>query len=288
MTTTAVRDRGDGWHGDLLDLDAYLARIGHTGERAPTLACLRAVHRGHTTSIPFENVSAVLGIPLPLDIESVQDKLVRSPRGGYCYEHVTLFAAALKRLGFRFTALSGRVSLGADKILPATHALLAVTPADDDRTWLCDVGFGGGPLEPVELADGAESEFDGWRFRMERRPDAQGFAHWWLHQYGPEGWVDRHTFTLNPQYRIDYVVGSHYVGTHPRSPFVKRLFAQRFSATRHDQIDGLTWSTTLPDGTRTESEIGPGDLQRVLREDFGIDLDADVITRLTAGRPDTP
>ncbi|MCX4539429.1 arylamine N-acetyltransferase [Streptomyces sp. NBC_01565] len=281
--TTAHHDRGDSWHGELLDLDAYFERLGHTGDRVPTLACLRALHRAHTTSIPFENVSAVLGIPLPLDIESVQDKLVRSARGGYCYEHVSLFAAALERLGFRFTALTGRVSLGADKILPATHAVLAVTACDDDRTWLCDVGFGGGPLEPVELADGAEADFDGWRFRMERRPDAQGFEHWWLHQYGADGWVDRHTFTLNPQYPIDYTVGSHFVGTHPRSPFVKRLIAQQFSASRHHQIDGLNWITTLPDGTRTEQKIEPEDLQRVLREEFGIVLDADVVTRLTAG-----
>ncbi|MFH8641022.1 arylamine N-acetyltransferase [Streptomyces goshikiensis] len=285
--TTARHDRGDSWHGELLDLDAYLERLGHTGERAPTLACLRALHRAHTTSIPFENVSAVLGVPLPLDVESVQDKLVRRARGGYCYEHVTLFAAALEKLGFRFTAHTGRVSLGADKILPATHALLTVTPSDDDRTWLCDVGFGGGPLEPVELADGAEAEADGWRFRVERRPDAQGFEHWWLHQYGAGGWLDRHTFTLTPQYPIDYEVGSHFVGTHPRSPFVKRLIAQRFSVARHHQIDGLTWSTTLPDGTRTEQKIEPEDLQRVLREEFGIDLDPEMVSRLKA-RSDAP
>ncbi|MEV8533692.1 arylamine N-acetyltransferase [Streptomyces sp. NPDC051211] len=273
-------DRGDGWQGDRLDLDAYLGRLGYDGERAPTLDVLRALHRAHVTSIPFENVYAVLGIPLPLDVESVEDKLVRRQRGGYCYEHVTLFAAALENLGFRFTAMSGRITLGADKILPATHALLAVTASDDDRTWLCDVGFGAGPLGPVELADGAEAEFDGWRFRLERRTDVHGFDQWWLYQYGPDGWIDRHTFTLNPQYPIDYVVGSHYVGSHPRSPFVKRLFAQQFSAARHHQIDGLTWTTTYPDGTRTEQTVEPAGLRHVLEKEFGILLDSEEIDRL--------
>ncbi|QES51708.1 acetyltransferase [Streptomyces venezuelae] len=276
-------DHGGHWDGDALDLDAYLGRLGHTGQRTPTLEVLRALHRAHVTSIPFENVNAVLGIPLPLDLESVQDKLVRSRRGGYCYEHVTLFAAALERLGFRFTALIGRVTLGNEKILPATHALLAVQPSDDERTWLCDVGFGGGPLGPVELADGAEADFAGWRFRMERRARVLGVDEWWLHQYGADGWLDRHTFTLLPQYPIDYVVGSHFVGSHPRSPFVKRLFAQHFSADRHQLIDGLNWIQVLPDGTRSEQKLEVTDLQRVLDEEFGIELDAGVIARLPVG-----
>ncbi|WP_372351321.1 hypothetical protein [Streptomyces sp. KL116D] len=34
--------------------------------------------------------------------------------GRLLYEHTVLFAAALEKLGFRFTAVSGRVQLGAD------------------------------------------------------------------------------------------------------------------------------------------------------------------------------
>ncbi|MGW7657702.1 arylamine N-acetyltransferase, partial [Streptomyces tendae] len=46
-----------------LDLDAYLARIGWTGDRrpAPTVETLRAVHRAHLTSIPCETLGARLG-----------------------------------------------------------------------------------------------------------------------------------------------------------------------------------------------------------------------------------
>ncbi|MGG8408058.1 arylamine N-acetyltransferase family protein [Streptomyces sp. 12297] len=274
--------QGSGWNGEELDLDAYLGRLGYTGERAPTLAVLRALHRAHVTSIPFENVAAVLGLPVPLDVGSVQDKLVGSARGGYCFEHVTLFAAALERLGFRFSGVTGRVTLGADKILPATHALVVVQPSDDDRLWLCDVGFGAGPLGPVELADGATVENDGWRHRLERRPGVHGFDEWWLYQWGPDGWADRHTFTLNPQYPIDYVVGSHFVATHARSPFVKRLFAQHFAADRHQRIDGLTWATTLPDGTVTQRQIAPADLREVLGKEFGIELDEDQVAALVA------
>ncbi|WP_235092384.1 arylamine N-acetyltransferase family protein [Streptomyces sp. A1-5] len=208
---------GHGWHGEELDLEAYLERVGYQGERTPTLAVLRALQRAHVTSVPFENFTTMLGAPVPLDLKSVQGKLVHSRRGGYCFEHAVLFAAALERLGFTFQGLMGRVTLGASKVLPGTHALLAVRPADDDRWWLCDVGFGRGPLEPIEIADNNEVDFGGWRFRLERRAGAFG-DDWWLYQHETDGWLDRHTFTLTPQYSIDYVVGSHYVSTHPRSP----------------------------------------------------------------------
>ncbi|MEU6314811.1 arylamine N-acetyltransferase [Streptomyces sp. NPDC047014] len=273
------------WQGGLLDLDGYLEAVGFTGERAPSLAVLRALHRAHVTALRFENFDSVLGVAVALDVPSVQDKLVRRGRGGYCYEHVVLFAAALERLGFAFTALTGRVTLGSQKVTPATHALLLVETAGDGRRWLCDVGFGAGPLEPVELADGARSEAGGWRLRMERRPGAFGIDHWWLHQHGPGGWTDRHTFTLTPQYPVDYVGGSHYVGTHPRSPFTRRPIAQRFDAGRHLMLDGLLLTTTLPDGTRTEESVPPGELGRLLREGFGIAVDEETAARLAAAVP---
>lgn len=259
-----------GWNGDELDLDAYLRRIGFDGDPVPTLANLRALQRAHVTSIPFENLEIMLGRPILLDLEALQDKLVRRRRGGYCYEHVKLFAAALERIGFELTGLQGRVTMGAAEARPATHALLRVTTADDDRAWLCDVGFGRGPLEPLELVGGGEIDQDGWRLRLEHRPGADL---WTLHQYGPDGWVDRHRFTLDPKYTIDYVVGSYYVSTHPRSPFTMRPYVQRFGADRHEVLDGTTWSTTTPDGTRRERRIEPAELPKLWDDVFGIVLD---------------
>ncbi|MFE2128606.1 arylamine N-acetyltransferase family protein [Streptomyces amritsarensis] len=290
--------RPDRWSGELLDLDAYLARIGYDGPREPTLAVLRGLQRAHTAGIPFENVHAVLGRDLPLDLPSIEARLVRDRRGGYCFEHVLLFAAALERLGFHVTGMIGRVSLGAPKVLPATHGLLAVTARDDDREWLCDVGFGAGPLGPIELADGAHVAYDGWRHLLQRRPGAHGIDQWWLYQAsprpsGPDGdpgrapspWIDRHTFTLTAQYPIDYVVGSHFVGTHARSPFVRRLFAQRMTPAAHHSLDDLTLVTTLPDGTSTTGQIAPQALDGTLREVFGIALTQEELHEIAARRP---
>ncbi|MGW5383756.1 arylamine N-acetyltransferase family protein [Nocardia sp. NPDC003963] len=269
------------WNGDALDLDAYLARIGYTGPRTPTLPVLRELVAAHTTAVPFENLEAVLGRPVPLDLETLQDKLIRRRRGGYCYENVAVFAAALERFGFGVTGLSGRVTMGSGGLRPATHALLRITAADDDRVWLADVGFGAGPSEPYELIDRPD-EFllGGWRFRLERTRGESGGDEWILHQFAGAGWVDRYTFTTNPQYRIDYEVGNHFVSTSPRSPFTQRPFVQRFLPGVHHTLDGRTLTTEHPDGTSASRELELAELPKVLAEVFDIDLSGEAAEEL--------
>lgn len=272
------------WHGDELDLDAYLMRIGFDAERPPTAQTLAALHRAHTTSIPFENLEIMLGRPIVLDLDSLQNKLIQHDRGGYCYEHVTVFAAALERLGFRFTALAGRVTLGAEAKRPRTHALIIVE-FGDNRRWLCDVGFGRGPLEPIELIAGNEVDQDGWQLRLSRAPLGASTEvlhpdEWTLWQRssvdGKVGWLDRHVFTLDPQYPIDYAVGNHYVSTSPRSPFTTRPFVQRFAADVQHILDGTTWTTTNPDGSCFARDVEVGEVPALLADTFGIELsDAD-------------
>lgn len=268
------------WRGDELDLDAYLERIGFDGERVATAQTLAALHRAHTTSIPFDNLEIMLGRPIVLDLHTLQDKLIRRRRGGYCYEHVTVLAAALERLGFRFTALAGRVTLGAEAKRPRTHALILVE-FDDHRRWLCDVGFGRGPLEPIELIAGNEVDQDGWRLRLSSAPLGTGTEvlhpdEWTLWQRssvdGNLTWLDRHRFTLEPQYPIDYDVASHYVSTSPRSPFTTRPFVQRFAADVQHVLDGTTWTTTNPDGSCSAREVEIRDVPALLADTFGVEL----------------
>ena len=75
----------------MLDLDAYLARIGLSGQPA-----LAEVHRAHVTSIPFENLDPRRGIPVSLAPENLERKLVDARRGGYCFEQNLLLATALE------------------------------------------------------------------------------------------------------------------------------------------------------------------------------------------------
>ncbi|MFA1540533.1 arylamine N-acetyltransferase family protein [Actinomadura monticuli] len=282
-------DLGYGWQGELLDLPAYLKRVGYDGEPAPTGEALRALHRAHVTSIPFENLEIMLGRPIGLSLDAVQAKLVERPRGGYCFEHNRLFAAVLERLGYEVTALTGRVTLGAANLRPPTHALLHVRAPGaprDEPAWLCDVGFGGGPLEPLRLVDGEEVVQDGWGFRLQRgrtvtawTPPTTG---WELHQTGADGWLQRHTFTLDEAFRVDFDVLNYYVSTNPRSPFTTRPFTQRFSPDALRALDGTTLTVTRPDGSAESRELAPEELPETLERDFGIVLEAEDAARLIA------
>ncbi|MBO8193016.1 arylamine N-acetyltransferase [Streptomyces oryzae] len=263
------------WHGDQLDLDAYLSRLGYEGERVPALETLRALQRAHVLSVRWDNLDSFLYRSVSLELADLEEKLIRRGRGGYCYEHVTLYAAALERLGFRFTAVSGRVQLGAEKILPATHAMLLVDLGG--RRWLSDVGFGISPLAPIELVDGNEVTIEGRPFLLRRTEITPGADGWALHQPdGHGGWMVRHNFTENPQYPVDYALGNHFIATSGHSPFNRRPFLQRIRADRTDQLDGLIWTTTAADSTEPEPDeqrtVEPHELPKLLSDTFGVEL----------------
>ncbi|WP_026919805.1 arylamine N-acetyltransferase family protein [Gordonia shandongensis] len=264
------------WDRAEFDLDAYLRSIGVASVPAPSLDALRSLHRAHVTAIPFENLSLIAGRTVSTDIDDVQRKLVADRRGGYCFEHATLFAAALSRIGFRFSAVRGRVTLGSRDIRPATHALLLVE-FDDGSRHLCDVGFGRGPLEPLPLVAGDVSVQEGWRFRLTDATDSGGDAvlrpeRWTLWHHAGR-WVDRHVFTLDPAFPVDFAVGNHYVATAERSPFRARTFVQRFTPDEHHVLDGTSWTRTTPDGEETVRQVAPADIPGLLSDVFDIVLD---------------
>src|SRR5215472_13552681 len=90
-------------------LDSYMKRIGFDCTAEPNLKTLMAIHAAHVDAIPFEGLDPLLDRPVPLDLGSLQRKLVDSRRGGYCFEQNVLFKAALEAIGFKVTGLSGRV-----------------------------------------------------------------------------------------------------------------------------------------------------------------------------------
>ena len=93
-----------------MDVGAYLDRIGYRGPIEPTADTLRALHRQHMLTVPFENLDIALGREIVLDPERFVEKIVRRHRGGFCYELNGAFATLLVALGFRVTLLSARVA----------------------------------------------------------------------------------------------------------------------------------------------------------------------------------
>ena len=257
---------------DAIDLDAYLARIGHEGPLTPTLETLRALHRAHATAIPFENLDILLGRPIRLDLASLQSKLVTARRGGYCFEQNTLFAAVLRRVGFRVTTLAARVRYTMTTLLPKTHMAIAVDLAP--ARYLADVGFGGhGLVEPLELVpDRAQQLATDW-YRVAVDAEKQGPLV--LQAKLPDGWTDLYAFTLEEHFPVDYEMANHYTSTHPSSRFVVEPRAARITpAGERVHVRGHK-ATVRRDGAIVEErDLSPSGLLDVLRDRFGIDLPA--------------
>jgi len=206
---------------DGFDLESYFRRIGYAGARAPTYAVLEALHLAHATHIPFENLDVLLKRPIRLDLASLQDKLVRGGRGGYCFEQNLLLAAALGSLGFPVKLVAAKVRHRGDRDLPRTHMFLMVRAGGAE--WVADVGFGGeGLLLPVRFGDERETRHYAWTYRIVEEKTGQ----WLLQSKRPDGWGNLYCFTLDPQTPADCDMANHYTSTHPDSPFVSTLTAQ--------------------------------------------------------------
>jgi N-hydroxyarylamine O-acetyltransferase len=251
-----------------LRLDEYCARVGYTGRREPAATVLRDLHVAHATHIPFENLDISLGRPIRLGLDQVQEKLVRGRRGGYCFEHNTLFAAVLEACGFAVVRLAARVRAGATRVLPRTHMLLEVTA--EGRSFLCDVGFGAdGPLLPISLAAGTEVAVFNRPYRLAREGDLL------VLQWATAGnWQDLYAFTREPQYAIDFEMANHYTSTYPESRFVRTITAQRRLPTEQFVLRNRDLTIERGGTTQTRTIEDASMLGSVLSEHFGLSLTA--------------
>lgn len=251
-----------------IDLDAYFARIGYHGSRTPTLETLRALHALHPGAIPFENLSVLLGQQVRIDLEALQAKLVASGRGGYCFEHNTLFKAALDTLGFKTQPLGARVvwMLGSGD-LPARLHTLTLVEIDGER-WIADVGFGVVTLTaPLRLDARAPQKTPHEQFRI----DVTDEGDFLLQAQLGERWAPVYRFDLVAQLDADYALGNFYVNAHPESLFVNNLLAARaIPGTRHALFNG-EFSTYTPEPSRRRL-ANVAELRAVLKDAFAIQL----------------
>ncbi|HXC16607.1 MAG TPA: arylamine N-acetyltransferase [Holophagaceae bacterium] len=246
-----------------LDLSAYFNRTGFEGAAKPGLASLRALHFAHATSIPFENLAIQMGEGVSLHLDAIQDKLVRRRRGGYCFEQNSLFLAVLREIGFDVEPFEARVR-GGEQIRPRTHMLLRVRLPEGDH--LADVGFGGeGLLHPV-LTDGEAHPQFGRAYRVAEQEGLRV-----LESRQLVNWTDLYAFEPIPRLPVDFEMGNWYTSTHPDSVFVKTLTAQRVTPEGRLVLRNLSFTTVKGDAAE-ERVLERGEVPRVLRDSFGLDI----------------
>ena len=246
-------------------LDDYLTRLGVDRPATPTADVLRTLHRAHRETFLFENLSIQTGARISLALCDLEEKFLDRKRGGYCFEHNTLFAAALRDLGVDADTLLGRVRRGPPHRWCRTHMVLRVPL--DGVVWLADVGFGAvGLLEPMPLADGATAVQGGLAYRLRRERD-----HWVLSMRDAAGETDLYEFTGDPQTPWDVEVANHFTATHPESVFRKGVTIQRSSERERVILRGDAL-TRYRDGVMTEEPVERDQLAGIARAEFGVDL----------------
>ena len=241
------------WQIERLDLDAYLARVGMAAQR-PSRSALDQVLEAHVRTFTFDNIDVLLDQHPGVGLGVVQPKFVGRGRGGYCFEHATLFSAALERLGYTVERRLGRVGDPNEKA--RTHMVVVVTL--DHHQLLCDPGFGVSTLRAIPLVDGAEDDYGGRALRVREVPEGAGRA-WELHRRGQEGWELTHTHDELPVRPVDVVHGHHYTSTFPTSIFRQMLMVAGHVGDRH---------LTLTESTVTVRRVGaPAEHRQITVED---------------------
>jgi N-hydroxyarylamine O-acetyltransferase len=206
-------------------------------------------------SIPFENFDVLLGIAPRLDLDVLEDKLVTRRRGGYCYEHTTLFAHVLSELGFHPVKHAARVIMLTPKeSAPRTHMFLTVGEL------MLDPGFGSvAPRVPVPV-DGSAGSHHLVRDENERVLEHSGQRLW--------------TSTFEPLPHVDFVMANHFTATFSASPFVNRIMARAFTDDGEVRISNR--DVTHVRGGETDKRVlaDRRELREVVAMHFGFDLPA--------------
>ncbi len=201
------------------ELDRYLRRIDYSGKVTPTLESLVALHRAHLYAVSYENLDIHLGRRLSLDPRHIFEKIVDERRGGWCYEMNGIFGRVLDAIGFSVTRVSGAVGRATrGEAAEGNHLVLLV---DLDDSWIVDVGFGDGFLEPLPLAPGT--------YR-------QGFLDYSVERDGERWSVGIHEFaTVNEfDFTTEAREMSHFqhqcdaLQSSPESGFVQKTICERF------------------------------------------------------------
>ncbi|MCB2113206.1 MAG: arylamine N-acetyltransferase [Parvularculaceae bacterium] len=247
-----------------MNLNAYLARIGVRGPVKPDIDGLRRVHRAHALSLTYENLDVQLGAPSDRSAANAFDKIVNRRRGGWCYEMNGLLGWALDEIGFRVTRLAGAVmrEKSGDDVI-GNHLVLLVEI--DDARFICDVGFGSGPIDPFAMREGpisigafnyrlSDLGSGWWRFTEDERMGAMSYD--FNRAVDDEAMLERQC---------------RFLQTDPSSPFMQNAVLQRWAEDTHYSMRGRVLRILSPRGENKSLIETADEYARAVRDVFGVE-----------------
>lgn len=252
-----------------VNLDNYFERIGYKGNESVTLETLKILHQKHTESIPFENLNPFLGMKVRLDPNSLEQKMIKNKRGGYCFEQNLLFREVLRLIGFDTKGLAARIhwNKDEDEITSRGHMLLLIEI--NNNQYIVDVGFGRLTLtSPLRLETGTKQDTPHEPYRLIRKGE-----YFLMQTLVREEWKDVYQFNLVENFLEDYEVTNWYLSNHPASHFVTGLIAARPAPGRRYTLRDNKFSIHhLNKKSETRYLETPGEIRNVLETHFLLSL----------------
>ncbi len=226
---------------------------------------LARIQHAFLTTVPYENLDILAGIPLSFEPEALYDKIVTRRRGGYCFELNGFLAFVLRDLGYPLKEYMGRFLQGETSIPMRRHRILGVKA--DGKRYICDVGVGRASFRvPLEMREGSVSEQYGERYRVDKEP----FFGWVVSDFHKGEWRRLYSFTEEEQLNIDYVMPSFWCEHAPESPFISAPKLSIKTDTGRITLDGNSFRIFDGDNV-SEQHLEGESLRKACIKYFGLD-----------------
>ena len=134
-----------------MDIKEYLTRIKYQGDLFLNFETLQKLQKQHLMCIPFENLDIHYAIHIHLNIDRIYHKIIKSKRGGFCYELNSLFCKFLQEIGFNTKMISARVYNNKTGDFGEEFDHMAIIVKLKETEYLVDVGFGNFSFYPLTL-----------------------------------------------------------------------------------------------------------------------------------------
>ena len=228
----------------------------------------------HVATFAFSSVGCQLGDDLPLDFESIYQRIVIERRGGYCFEQNGLLYGVLEELGFSPKLFLGRVIHNQDTHPGLTHRITMVEY--EGQQYVLDVGFSFlGPRFPVPMPE-VEPNDGKNNFRIaERRP---GEYHMQVFKDGD--FFSLYRFELARYGQADCEVGHFFSHRHPDANFVNHLVVSLIQENETRSLIDLKYWLITKSSTQSQELSDSEQLRRILVGELGVQVTEDECRQL--------
>ena len=246
---------------------SYLADL-NINECSLDVDFLNELQSKHIAQYSFNNLAVILGQDLPVDPESIFNKIVERHRGGYCFEHNKLVFTVLSELNFDVRVLLSKVIYNQDVDVARTHRMTLLKI--DSEHYIVDAGFGHlGARFPVKIEIGLIQEQGDAQYRIIKNNKGD----YCYQVLKDDEFFTLYTFDLHHYTESDCAISHFYSHKHPEAAFVNNLvicrkFFNDIKSLRNNEFHHIKEAVT-----KTTKITSIKQLHQLLTEVFELDID---------------